>query len=664
MSLVALLLCTAFTFSWLTSKIDYLNTVIRMGDFGATVNVYYENGKLLTTGSTSGDDVVVNNAINDNKNWAAGTVGYRFVEVKNTGTINLNSYMSFAFDCENFAADNNTVADSFYLNVKDISKEVKGYTGSGDKLKKYIDNYKADSAAGIHKVGNSFNNSTSTKKLGMTVGGGVSYYLVEYCCYDLSSLAFTDDSFLAMGAKIRVQQADAPEIKDDAGVITGNGKKHIVSSGDKNGETATSSKIETTAPSTSKKPIPETTVPVTQPTTQSVPSETNPQITTTVPVNEWDVVYLDSNKDTCKIAAYRGNKKNLKIPTKLNGALVTSIGGYAFIGSAVEELTVPATVGSVDFTSFDTDSIKEVKFSKTTKVDGVDYASPFVADNDVIYSSDKSVLLKYMVQNDDKSYTVDTKTVAIADNAFSNVKKLNKLDLSSVKSVSASAFYGAEIKDYIFHTAEAPMISGMEAFGPIQFTIGKDGKPEYKAGVKLHIPKESYDIYKNSVGFMNYEKAKAICKDSELGSGNVGTEKEDGIVYTIIKNNTEYNGVMYSSKDTSYVAVVTGYDKIPGNGVVKIVSSVDCKVKTSDGKKEKVYKCPVVGIADNGFKNAKGLKMLVLPNKDIYYTSNAFTGCDNLGLIDYDSVLPFDVSKFDALLENIKVSEKENKEKK
>ena len=683
-SLVALLLCTAFTFSWLTSKIDYLNTVIRMGEFGATVNVYYEDGKLLTSGSTAGDDVVVDNAISQDKNWSAGTVGYRFVEVKNTGTINLNSFMSFDFDLHNFMADNKTVSDSFYLNVSDITSQVKSYTGSGNKLKKYIEDYKKNSALGIAQVGQKFTDATNVKRLGMTIGGGVSYYLLEYCCYDLSSLAYNSDSFLTLGAKIRVQQTDAPVVKNDKGTVTGESKKHTNSNDNATQQiipTETKAQQVTTEPNTSISPTApndsDNTVVATSPVTNSnvtnpnvvetQPPETTqptavvpevsvtvpvvtPETQTTTPVNEWDVVYLDSEKKTCQIATYRGDEKELKLPTELDGARVTAISGYAFLGSKVEKLTIPATVNSIDFTAFDTDTLKEVKFSKTTEIDDVKYTSPFTADDEVIYTADKSVLLKYMAQKNNKVYKVDNNTVAIADKAFCSAKHLKKLDLSGVQSISSTAFSGAEITDYVFHTVEPPVVVATESFGKITLGVNDKDEIQYVSDVTLHIPGVAYDDYKASLGFASYDKANAIKKDSKLGSDNVATELESGIEYTILRNNSEYAGVTYSSDEAKYVAVVTGYEEIPDNGVVKIASSV---VYEED---DDSYNCPVVGIADRAFENAKDMKMLVLPNRDVYYTSDAFVGCDNLGLIDYDSVLPFDVSKFDAILEEIKVT--------
>ena len=161
--------------------------------------------------------------------------------------------------------------------------------------------------------------------------------------------------------------------------------------------------------------------------------------------------------------------------------------------------------------------------------------------------------------------------------------------------------------------------------------------------------------YANSTAFESYAKAKAIKKDSTVGSC-VTTIKKDGLVYSIIKNNTEYDGVKFDREGRVYLAVVTGYYDVPDDGVVKVLSSLVYTKESKDTHKKVAYSCPVVGIANNAFENAGEMKILVLPNNDVHYSSDAFTGCDNLGLIDYDSVLPFDVSKFDSIFNNADTS--------
>ena len=393
LSAMALLLCTAFTFSWLTSKIDYLNTVIRMGEFGATVNVYYEDGSLLTTGTTQGDDVAVDNAISSDTNWSAGTVGYRFIEVDNTGTINLSSYLSLGFNCANFTGTTNEVTDSFFVRVTDITNAVKSFTESGNKLSGYMESFKPDNASGIQKTGTSFTKSTDIHKLGVTVGGGKSYYLFEYCCYDLSPLLFTSESTISIDAKIRVQQTNAPAVKSDKGLITANSEETPKDNNTVPKNTTvfptTNSTVPQTTVTTSSTPVP-TTKPETKP-------EDKPETTETKPTGDWEVRTLNGGK-TCEVVAYLGSKKTVEIPTKIDKAVVVGVGGNAFSGTTVEKVVIPATVSNLDTSALDIKTIKSVEIKKENKVDDVTYTSPYSVKDLVIYSVDKTMLIKYLPQ--------------------------------------------------------------------------------------------------------------------------------------------------------------------------------------------------------------------------------------------------------------------------
>ncbi|MGN1127059.1 MAG: leucine-rich repeat protein [Ruminococcus sp.] len=647
---MALLLCASFTFSWLTSKIDYLNTVIRMGEFSATVNVYYEDGSLLTTGTTQGDDVAVDNAISSNTNWSAGSVGYRFIEVDNTGTINLSSYLSLGFNCANFNGTTSQVTDSFFVRVTDITSAVKSYIPSGNKLSGYIENFKPDTASGIQKTGTSFTESTDIQKLGVTVGGGKSYYLFEYCCYDLSPLLFSNESTISIDAKVRVQQTNAPAVKGDKGLITANSQEPSNDSNNttKNTSVVPSSKGSTVVPTTKPSQTGTTTAPTTvEPTTagNTKPSETKP-------AEDWEVRSLSGGK-TCEILAYHGSKKTVEVPTKIGGAVVVGMGGNVFSGTGVEKVTIPATVSDLDAGALNLKTIKSVEIKKENKVDGVTYTSPYSVKDLVVYSADKTMLIKYLSQKNNKEYTADSNTVAICDNAFSGVS-LKTLDLATAKSISSSAFENADIDNFVFHTIEPPVVSSMNSFGEVKTEYKLSGV-SYKTDAVLHVPEAGYDNYAGSMAFEGYAKAKAIKKDSSVGSC-VATVKKDGLVYSIIKNDTEYDGVKFDRDGKVYLAVVTGYYDVPDDGVVKVLSSLVYTKEDKETGKKVAYSCPVVGIADNAFANAKAMKILVLPDKNVHYSSDAFPGCDNLGLIDYDSVLPFDVSKFDAIFDNTKTS--------
>lgn len=675
---IALTLCTAFTFSWLSSRVDYLNTVIKMGDFGATVKVYYEDGTLLANGSTAGDDVVINNAIASENNWAAGTVGYRFIEVKNTGTINLNSFINCDYSMNNFNCSDSEVAGSFYLRLTDITSQVKSMEkGSVSKLNSYINKYVPADAEAIHTSGSTFADANTVQKLGTTISNGTSYYLFEYCCYDLSALNFTSDSSLSIGAKIRVQQTDAPVVDDTKTISTVSQKKPVKSTAKPQSDIEASTAV-TTVPATEKVnngvtvTTPSTTEPSTTyyepvvPTTKTQPTTTQSttQATTTSPtkpVSNWDYVYTSGDNSTCEIVAYNGSDKNVVVPSKIDNALVTSLGADVFNNTKAVKVEVPATIDDIDINTFNVSTIKDVKIYEKTIVDGVTYSSPYYMEDLVLYTSDKTMLLRYNTQKSEKAYTVLDECTTICDNAFADVSTLKELDLSAVKSVSSTAFKNAEITDFDFHTSNVPYVSSIDTFGKVSVTVSNN-KEVYKTNVKLHVPDSAYSSYSNSYALRYYVNAKAVKNDGTLGNGTVKNIKSSGLKFVIIKNNSEYGGTVYKGDaENKYLAVVTGYTTIPDDGVVNVPDKVIYEKSADAENGKESFSCPVVGVADYAFENCKDLQVIVLPNRDVYYTTNAFAGCDNLGIIDYASVVPFDVGKFDAIL-NDKPTSQENQE--
>lgn len=669
LGIIAVILCTSFTFSWLSSRVDYLNTIIEMGDFGATVNVYYEDGTLLTTGSTSGDDIVINNAISSDKNWAAGTVGYRFIEVKNTGTINLSSYLTCGYDVKNFKCSDSEVAGSFYLRLTDITKEVKSMNKAdfNSKIEAYANKYVSADAVAIHSTGKSFADFDSTKKLGLTVANDKSYYLFEYCCYDLSSLMFSSESSLEINTKIRVQQTAAPFVNDKEQKTAKTDTPEVKPTAKTQEEIEATTTPATAKPTTSGNSagngvaVTTPTVPcASQPATTEhyepvVPVTTNPAEQPTTPevkpVYTWEYEYTSGDNSTCKILAYNGYDKKVTVPSKIDGAVVTSLGAEVFSKSKPEKVEVPATVSEIDINTFNVSSIKDVKIFEKSVVDDVTYESPYKMEDMVMYSADMSMLLRYNPQRTDKEFAISDKCSTVADNAFEGVKKLKSLDMGVVKSVSATSFKNAEISDFYFHTSDVPYLSSIDTFGKVSITVSLDGET-YKTAVKLHVPEKYYEAYKTAYTLRMYAGAKAIKNDGTLGNGTVVNVKKSGLVFTIIKNNSEFDGVKYTSENESeYLAVVTSYEKIADNGVVKVPANVKFTKKDANNVDEEIL-CPVVGIADGSFENCAELKAMVLPNRDVYYSTNAFKGCDNLGLIQYDSVLPFDVAKFDAIVKS------------
>ena len=99
-----------------------------------------------------------------------------------------------------------------------------------------------------------------------------------------------------------------------------------------------------------------------------------------------------------------------------------------------------------------------------------------------------------------------------------------------------------------------------------------------------------------------------------------------------MNSGTEYQGTTYTSSKTKFVAVITGLNaQTASSSVVIIPSTVSVKGINYE----------VVGIADNAFGENDVLETLVLPNKDVTYSSEVFAGCSKLGIIQYNDIVAY-----------------------
>ena len=108
-----------------------------------------------------------------------------------------------------------------------------------------------------------------------------------------------------------------------------------------------------------------------------------------------------------------------------------------------------------------------------------------------------------------------------------------------------------------------------------------------------------------------------------------------GIKYHIMNAGTEYNGVRYSSKKSQFVAVVTGLSQSMADAETVIIPST-ISVKGISYE--------VVAITDDAFGSNDVMSTLVLPNRELTYSSAALSGCSVLGTIQFNDVVPYEES--------------------
>ena len=597
--IIAMLTCVSVTFAWFGSTFENLNTVITMGDYSADVCVYDEDGGIVQSVTANNGETVSFDNTQTKSGWASGDVSAYYIYIDNTGEIDIKTY--FAFISQFMSANGEEIEAnkaSFSYLVKDVTKDAENANGVTNLIKEH----KIPNADIIRKNGKNFAEEESVLA-GRIESGKSAVYALYFCCYDLANEYVSNEYSFEFNTKIITSQAGAPET-----TIIGNDE--ISELGNTLG---TVPGTETTEPSTA---VQSTTVPVT-----TAPAATEKADNTqSSEKNEWVWKFNDSNKKTATILEYNGADSSVTIPSLADGAVVTTLGDNLFKNSKVKNVTVPGCVTSFESNTFTSDTLKTVKFQSRTTVSDKIYESPFASDSKAIYTADKSALVRFLPQNTDKEFIVPENVRAIYDNAFSGCTNLEILSVKNVNYVSELTFNGSNIKEFRLYNEEAVIAVGTNVFGNT-----KD--------VTIRTLTSMKNAYKDSSSVKGYKIKNDLKTDVYR---KYPTTECNGLKYVILENNSEYKGVTYTLSGCKKFAVVTGYKSISDDGVTEIPDTIIC-----DGK---VYN--VAGIADGAFKNCKKLKTVVLPDNDIYFTTKAFEGCDNLGIIQNNEVVPF-VSKIE-----------------
>lgn len=139
------------------------------------------------------------------------------------------------------------------------------------------------------------------------------------------------------------------------------------------------------------------------------------------------------SEDTAMITKYNGGeKKNLVIPSTINGYKVSGICSYAFENTQAEKITLPDTLEFIDFMAFYNISAKTIHIPKNVMYVGavpfcgldlekitVDKNNKSIKDVDgVLFTKDGTVLLSYPCGRKNKEYKIPEGVEGIYNAAF------------------------------------------------------------------------------------------------------------------------------------------------------------------------------------------------------------------------------------------------------
>lgn len=114
---------------------------------------------------------------------------------------------------------------------------------------------------------------------------------------------------------------------------------------------------------------------------------------------------------------------------------LTKLGDYAFHGcESLDSITIPAQVTEIGSFVFE-------GCTSLTEILVTDGNSAYVSDSGVLYTADKSMLVRYPAAKPDADYTIAPECTTIAPWGFTECSGLQTLQMSGVNAIGADAFF-------------------------------------------------------------------------------------------------------------------------------------------------------------------------------------------------------------------------------
>lgn len=251
----------------------------------------------------------------------------------------------------------------------------------------------------------------------------------------------------------------------------------------------------------------------------------------------WDFDFVDGTESgTVVLMGYYGDAKNVKIPDRLRGKKVVSIGDGAFEESDITSVDIGKYVTTVDKNAFkECKSLKSVKLPNgirslgegaflmcssletvnipsslekigdavfiETAIKTLDFSKndKFVLDNGVIYNKDMTRIYHALTTADLSSYVCPTTVTAISPYAFNDHKELKSFTINDgIKRLESATFLGCK------GLKELKLPDSVVYIGPLAVS---------DSGVqKIYIPKQTATIDKTA--FLQMENQLTIVTSS------------------------------------------------------------------------------------------------------------------------------------------------------
>jgi hypothetical protein len=324
-----------------------------------------------------------------------------------------------------------------------------------------------------------------------------------------------------------------------------------------------------------------------------------------------DYTYDKIGKSKARITRYNGSASTVKIPNKIKGLTVVSIGNYAFQLSKMKSITIPATVYSISYNAFwkcssltsitlpeQLNQLGSCAFQECTALKSINIPTKVTSINGSLFYGCSGLT----------SITLPTTVTSIKDRAFYGCSSLESITIpTKVRSIGNNAFSGCG------GLTSITIPDGVTSIGSNVF----DGCSGLKS---ITIPTKVTSI--GSAAFSGCSGLTSISiPDGVTSIGSNAFSGCSGLKSITIptKVTSIGNNAFFGCSGLKSISIPDGVTSIGSNAFSGCSGLTSISISTK-----------VTSIGSNAFFGCSGLKSISIPDGVTSIGSNAFSGCSGL----------------------------------
>ena len=189
---------------------------------------------------------------------------------------------------------------------------------------------------------------------------------------------------------------------------------------------------------------------------------------------------------------------------------VTAIGGWAFFGTRLTEITIPNSVTTIGYEAFSSINLTAINVSSESPA--------FSSEDGVLFNKEKTTLMQYPQGKQGTSYTIPNSVITIGEGAFGGTRLTSVTIGSSVTTIGDRAFSRAGLTS-VTNYANIPQTITSGVF---------DGMP--LSDITLYVPHQSVELYRTADVWRDFGNIVGVDDETSIRNNRQTRDNRHGIL--------------------------------------------------------------------------------------------------------------------------------------